>query len=175
MSSYTEEIVWTETEDGINHAGIVIRPDGQPPKPLALIWVHGFTGRFYESQSIKIGREVACQGYTFVSGNNRGHHVGTNLRKKGSDPILGGGWWEHLDESPYDVAAWIDFTFNLGFAHMVVIGHSLGALKVPYYQARRQDPRIAGIVAASPPIRTVVSHADPALLELARELAANGR
>ncbi len=56
-----------------------------------------------------------------------------------------GGGWERFDESPRDVAAWVGFAVDLGFEGVALLGHSLGALKVCYYQALRQDPRVAGL------------------------------
>src|SRR5262245_57090572 len=111
--AYLEEFVGTETEDGLRLDGAVIRPAGVEAKPLAVVWIHGFTGRFYERFIVTIGREFAGYGYTLVTGDNRGHHCGATMDRKDGRPMLAGGWWEQLDESPYDVAAWIDFAAGL--------------------------------------------------------------
>src|SRR5206468_7152589 len=147
--AYSEEIVYTDTADGLGLEGAVIRPTAASTRPVAVIWVHGLTGRFYAKSSILSGRDLAAEGYTFISGNNRGHDFGARLMRKDGEAILAGGGWERFDESPHDVDAWITLAATLGFERVVLIGHSLGALKVAHYQALRQDPRVAGLIAAS--------------------------
>ena len=173
-TGYAEELVYTESEDGFTLEGVVIRPAaGTPERRVALIWVHGLTGKFYGPSAIRVGRELAGEGYTVVSGNNRGHDFGTMLRRADGTGVLGGGGWECFDESPRDVAAWISFAESLGFRRVALFGHSLGALKVAYYQAQRQDPRVAGLVAGSPPVRA--GRLDPGLLAQAEKMVAEGR
>jgi pimeloyl-ACP methyl ester carboxylesterase len=171
--AHSEEIVYTDTADGLTLEGVVIRPTTTPSRSLPVIWVHGLTGRFYAKSSILAGRDLAAEGYTFVSGNNRGHDFGARLMRKDGEPLLAGGGWERFDESPHDVDAWITFAASLGFERVVILGHSLGALKVAYYQALRQDPRVAGLVAASPPIQA--ARYDPEMVKLAERMEAEGK
>jgi pimeloyl-ACP methyl ester carboxylesterase len=171
--AYSEEIVYVDTEDGLVLEGVVVRPTAASPRPVAVVWVHGLTGRFYARSSILTGRDLAAAGYTFVSGNNRGHDFGARIPRNDGEPILAGGGWERFDESPYDVDAWITFATSLGFERVVLIGHSLGALKVAHYQALRQDPRVAGLVAASAALPA--ARPDPELVALAERMEAEGR
>lgn len=168
----TEELVYVETADGVLLEGAVIRPAGPEPRPPAIVWVHGLTGRFYSPMSVTIGRELAGRGFVFVTGNNRGHDFGTLVRRRGQ-PVLAGGGWERFEESPYDVAAWTGYAAGLGGRGVVLLGHSLGALKVAYYQAERQDPRVVGLIAASPPTRA--GRLEPELVALAERMVAEGR
>jgi len=172
MKEYTEEIVYAESEDGISHAGVVIRPAAERGKSNAIVWIHGLTGRFYEPHAIQIGRGLAAQGYTFIAGNNRGHDAGANVQPRNAEPQLAGGYWERFDESPRDVAGWLNFAEARGFSSVALLGHSLGALKVGYYQALRQDPRVRGLIAASPPTRA--GRIDPDLLARAEQAVAEG-
>lgn len=153
MAGWSEEIVWTQTDDGIRHDGVVIRPTG-PPTGTAVVWMHGFTGHFSEPHQIAIGRYLAERGHLFVSGNNRGHHHGASLGQRGGQPWLGGAWWELVSESWLDVKAWLDFAETLRPARLVLAGHSYGALKVTWYQGERADPRLAGLISASGPVRS---------------------
>jgi len=171
--AYTEEIVYTDTADGLTLEGVVIRPTSAAARPVPVIWVHGLTGRFYAKSSILTGRDLAAAGYTFISGNNRGHDFGARIPRKDGDALLAGGGWERFDESPHDVDAWITFATSLGFERVVILGHSLGALKVAYYQAQRQDPRVAGLVAASAALRA--ARPDPDLVRLAERMEAEGK
>lgn len=169
---YTEHIVWARTEDGIDLTGLVIRPSGEA-RQTPILWIHGFTGSFYEKQAVLIGRLLAQAGYIFLSGNNRGHDVGHSLGWDENGPRLGGASWEHLDEAPHDVAAWMDTAATLGRGDVILLGHSLGARKVVYYQALRQDPRVRGLIAASPGVRMMLD--DSELLRQAGEMVGAGR
>src|SRR5262245_43028450 len=100
-----EEIVYTYANDGVMLEGVVMQPSQAPPKPLALVWVHGLTSKFYAPTEIKVGRGVVDGGYTVISGNNRGHDFGSRVRRRDGTVMLGGGGWEVFDESPRDVAA----------------------------------------------------------------------
>jgi hypothetical protein len=182
--SYAEELVYTTAEDGVTLEGAVIRPripfarddvQGRSvARDIAVVWMHGLTSRFYSLTAVGIGRELAARGFTFVTGNNRGHDFGFVLRRASDGRItLGGGGWERFSESPYDVGAWVTFATTLGFRGVLLAGHSLGALKVGHYQALRQDSRVLGIVAASPPV--AASRVDPALLAIAERLVADGQ
>jgi pimeloyl-ACP methyl ester carboxylesterase len=175
---YTEELVYTESEDGIILAGLVIRPGAQAAKPTAVVWIPGFAINFYHPSIVPIGRELATLGYVFVIGNHRGHDIGAHLWKKQEDAdgmtrTYGGAFWERFDESPRDVAAWIGFAMSLGCRGVALVGHSFGGKKVVYYQARRQDPRVRGLVVASAPIAP--REVDPELVTLAERLVAEGR
>lgn len=150
---FTEELVTTTTEDGLLLNGVVIRPSGRPRRAIPIVWVHGLTGTFYGRSTTGVGRALAALGYTVVAGNNRGHDFGALLPRPNGEPLLAGGGWERFDQCIFDVAAWIGVAAGLGFPGVVLAGHSLGALKVGYYQATRSDPRVRGLVAASAPVR----------------------
>lgn len=182
---YAEELVSATTDDGLKHDGAVLRPSTGAPKPVAVVWVHGGAGRFNTPTTLAVGRRLAERGYAVVTGNNRGTQLAARL---GS--TLAGTWFERYAESPRDVAAWVDVAAGLGFGRVVLIGHSYGAHKAVYYQAEREDPRVAGVVASNPgPIwlhqRARERRADPPsppwavgegeLADLARRMVAEGR
>jgi pimeloyl-ACP methyl ester carboxylesterase len=151
--TYAEELVHIEATDGIELAGAVIRPIADAVQPLPIVWIHGFTGRFYEPHALAIGRRLAERGHVFVTGNNRGNNYGTVLHARArNEERLGGAAWERLDESPRDIAAWIEYTIGLGFPGVALVGHSLGGMKSTYYMATEQDPRVKGLVNASGPV-----------------------
>ncbi len=170
---WVEELVDIRSEDDLLLEGAVISPAGGTKQPIPVVWTHGLTGRFSAPSSLNIGRELASRGITFVSGNNRGHDFGALFTRANGEQLIAGGAWEHVDESPRDIAAWLGFTGGLGFSSVALLGHSLGALKVAYYQAERQDPRVAGLIAASPPTRA--GRVDSELLARAKQMVAEGR
>jgi dienelactone hydrolase len=173
-SAPTEEIVWIESEDGIRLDGAVHRPAAGTPKPIAVVQVHGHTGRFSHPGHIRIGRGLAGHGYVSVSGNNRGWAFGEATARRGERVVIGGGW-ERFHEAPLDIGAWVDFAMGLGARGVALLGQSYGGPKVVFYQAQRQDPRVAAVICASPGSVTDVMTATADAVALAEQMVAEGR
>jgi|SRR5579859_5138459 len=172
---WREALGAAHTADGLQLDGLLIQPPDCLGKP-ALVWVHGFGANFYHPAYRKLGAAVAELGYAVVIGNTRGHDFGALLEPEGRAPYFAGAAWERLEDSHFDLAAWIDFAIGSGFAGVVLAGHSLGAVKVTAYQAQQQDARVRGLVLASPPLRPAWNtRAFPAQLAQAQQMAANGQ
>jgi len=62
-----------------------------------------------------------------------------------------GAAYEIVDECRYDVAAWIEFLRGCGCRRIVLIGHSLGAVKGVFAQAFDKFADVAAVVAVSAP------------------------
>jgi pimeloyl-ACP methyl ester carboxylesterase len=163
MQATTEEIVYTTSEDGFLLEGLHIRPDGQDTPPEAgIVWIHGNAARFYDYPYVSIGRALAAAGFSVLCANTRGHDISAYLwraaggvprpwESPGDMPIGGGSGWDALEEAPRDLAAWVDMARSgLATDSVVLVGHSSGAQRVVLYQAERYDPRVAGLVLASP-------------------------
>jgi pimeloyl-ACP methyl ester carboxylesterase len=175
VAATNDEIVWIRTDDGIRHDGAVMRPAGASTGSV-VVWIHGFTGHFSEPHQITIGRYLAARGHLFVTGNNRGHHMGAGLGQREGQPLMGGAWWELVSESWLDVKAWLDYAATLGAPRIVLAGHSYGAVKVTWYQGDRQDARVAGLISASGPVRPLGRRPEAAdLLAEAERMVAAGR
>ncbi|MGA7733260.1 MAG: alpha/beta fold hydrolase [Chloroflexia bacterium] len=172
MKTYSEELAFVDREDGLALEGAIISPATTERKPVAVLWIHGNTSRFYDYPYVQLGREVAGLGYTFITANTHGHDVISVIwdDKGGSTP--GGACWERFDEVPLDIAPWIDLAVENGAKGVVLVGHSFGANKVAYYQAVRQDPRVLGVVCASGDVRW---RADAERIALAEKMEAEGR
>jgi pimeloyl-ACP methyl ester carboxylesterase len=170
MKVYSEELLFTLSEDQLAHEGVAIHPT-EAQKPLGIVWIHGNTGRFCDYPYIMIGRALAERGYLFVSGNTRGHDITASAWSDAKmNMVAVGSAWEKLEEAPLDISAWIEATINLGVENVVLVGHSQGAAKATYYQALRQDPRVRGIVLASPDLHGHWS----SVVDQARQLVAQG-
>jgi pimeloyl-ACP methyl ester carboxylesterase len=71
------------------------------------------------------------------------------------------------------MAAWIGYAAERGYERVILAGHSYGANKVVYHAAQQHDdPRIAGVVAASPDIKW---SAPPDRVCVAEALEAEGK
>src|SRR3989442_6900084 len=129
--AYKEELVSIAAEDGLPLDGAVIRPVGRSTHPVPLVYVHGLSFRFYAPEILRIGRALAGHGYTFVTGNNRGHDGGYSYRPDPDElPQIYGGSWENIFDAPRDISAWIAFAVGLGFDRVGLVRHSLGRRKV---------------------------------------------
>lgn len=174
-ASAAETLIATYTADGLQLDGLLLQPEATMGD-LAIIWIQGFGANFYFPPYLRLARALAALGYPCMLVNTRGHDVGTMLFPHGGAPYLGGAAWEQIDESPHDIAAWVAWADTRGFAGTVLVGHSLGAVKVLYYQAQRQDHRVRGVGLASPPLRpTWNTRAHPTALAHAQQLVASGQ
>jgi len=77
----------------------------------------------------------------------------------------------------HDVDAWISFaTDELGFPGVILLGHSYGGTKVVNYLGKRQDPRVKGLIAASPGAHMQDYNEEAKeVYETARRLVAEGK
>src|SRR5262245_60108336 len=142
LKSYTEELAFVDRADGLGLEGAIVGAAGGTAKPVAIIWIHGNTSRFYDQPYIQVGREMAALGYTFITSNTHGHDVTSVIWGPDGEATPGGACWERFDEIPMDVKAWVDMAIDEGFEGVVLVGHSFGANKVVYYQAEEQDSRV---------------------------------
>ncbi|HEV2237282.1 MAG TPA: alpha/beta fold hydrolase [Ktedonobacterales bacterium] len=181
MRAYTERIVFTPSADQRAQAGVLMRPTEGSARPTGIVCIHGSPGFFYFPMYVSLGRALAERGIRFVSGNTRGHDAAAldfpwpySFRPEDRAKWrVGGSSFVRWDEEPHDVAGWINFLVAQGAEQIVLFGHSAGAIRVLYYQAERQDPRVVGLILASGSDR--VPAIDPARLELAQRLVAEGQ
>jgi dienelactone hydrolase len=168
----TEELAFVDREDGLGLEGAIIRPRRGAAKPVAIIWIHGNTSRFYDLPYMQIGREMAALGYTFITSNTHGQNACSATLEPGNEAKAESVCRERFEEIPLDLNAWIDMAIDEGFKGVVLVGHSFGANKVLYYQAERQDLRVLGVVSASGDMKWKAASDQ---LALAEEMEADGK
>ena len=167
----TEELLHAYTSDGLLLEGV---RHGPPPTDLAIVYMHGVRSSVFRQGHVRIGRELAAAGYTVVAGNNRGSGLATPLPTR--DGVrLGGAWFERLEDAALDFDAWIDLALASGARRIVLLGHSLGAVKALLYTRVRPDRELAGLILASPPLRGFAARPGEDLLARAREAVNAGR
>ena len=155
------ELVRTFTRDNLRLDGALAssllplplgegRGEGAPAITAAIL-LHGVAGNFYTSSTFEpLVTALQGIGLDVLLVNTRGH-----------DSVFGavqgfmrrrfGAAYEIVDECRHDIAAWIDFLLARGHERIVLIGHSLGAIKAVYFQAQEKHPNVAALIAASPP------------------------
>ena len=171
----SEELVTAHTEDNLKQAGLVFSPSPEPPKPTAVVWIHGATANFYYPSYVAIARKMASQGYRFVLGNTRMHDIGCVLADYADgSAIRGGALWGLPSKEPLDIAAWIDVAEKKGHSSVVLIGHSAGGPAVRRYMAERTDKRVVGWGQASVGLALWPPRGDADELKIATEMVAAG-
>ncbi len=117
----------------------------------AAILLHGVASNFYTSSTFEpLIPKLQDIGLVVLSVNTRGHDsvfgagLGTMRRRFGAA-------YEIVDECRQDIGAWIEFLKRRGHQRIVLIGHSLGAVKAVYFQSQEKSADIAAVVAVSPP------------------------
>lgn len=156
------ELVRTVTRDGLRLDGALAaaslplgegtsdRPASQGGATAALL-LHGVASNFYTSSTFEpLIPRLQTLGIAALSVNTRGHDsvfgasLGNMRRRLGAA-------YETVDDCRLDVAAWIEFLKRRNHERIVLIGHSLGAIKAVYSQVHEKFAEVAGVVAVSGP------------------------
>ena len=144
------ELVSTLTPDGVKLQGL-FQPAQEKKSVLldAAIVLHGLAGNFYGSSlNLGLADELGSLGIAVAVVNTRGHDNISTSRVAGRAKTLGAAY-EIVDDCRHDVAGWIDWMRQRGYANVGLIGHSLGAIKALYAAAQLQDESIKAIVGLS--------------------------
>jgi pimeloyl-ACP methyl ester carboxylesterase len=110
-----------------------------------------------------------------IAGNNRGAAFAYPLPHRSGTRVLGGAWFERLEDASLDIDAWIAVALAAGARRIVLLGHSLGAIKAILYASDHPERRLAGLVLASPPLRAFAAAPDPAVVSAATAAVAEGK
>jgi pimeloyl-ACP methyl ester carboxylesterase len=176
------ELVRTTTADGLRLDGALrVVDDGMVRKKPAVLVLHGVAGNFYASSTFEpLLPQLHAAGYPTLTVNTRGHDsvFGAQL---GSIRRRLGAAYEIVDECRPDIAAWIKLLVSRGHNRIVLLGHSLGAIKAVYAQAHDNHANVVAVAAISPPRLSFTafnnSHESSVFFEsmsLAREMVKEG-
>jgi pimeloyl-ACP methyl ester carboxylesterase len=148
------ELVRVTTSDGVRLDGSLrqpaIVPGGSPAVDLAIL-VHGTASNFYSSTLMDaVETRLTARGIAVLRINTRGHDgISTAVTSEGSRRA--GAAYEFIDDCRRDLAAWIRFGAKRDFSRLLLLGHSLGAVKSIYTLAHEHHDGIERLVAISPP------------------------
>jgi len=134
-AAVSAQLVSLHTSDSVRLDGVLYQP--LKPTPVGLMLVHGYGGTFYGAYFRQLGQAAAEQGITTLALNMRDHDTGP----KASD----------FTDNQADIAAGVAHLHSLGLRKIVLLGQSMGANRVLYYQAAAPDPIIAATVLVSGP------------------------
>jgi pimeloyl-ACP methyl ester carboxylesterase len=129
------------------------KSNSQSVTPVVDAWLclHGTGSNFYSASTLAgLAPKLLAAGAAVLRANTRGHDlISTGPSAEGR--YLQGAAFERVDESPLDIAAWMDLLRQRGFQRIGLLGHSLGAVKAIFTLAVESAPTVSVLVAVSPP------------------------
>jgi len=140
---------------------------GKRKSRTMLIFVHGMGSNFYKSKFKKTWMELGpASGIDVFCFNNRGSESAV------ADEIF--------SHCLADIDAAMAFARHEGYTSVFLLGHSTGCQKITYYQARRKNPRVKGLILAALGDDLAIAQRDLGRtyehwLARARELVARGK
>jgi alpha/beta superfamily hydrolase len=148
------DLVQMTTRDGVRLDGAYqapVRPGAAGLAVDAFCLVHGTGGNFYSSTLFDaLAEQLLELGCGVLRANTRGHDLmSTAVTPRGSQRL--GAAYEVVDDCRHDLAGWAGWLRQHAGPRVGLLGHSLGAVKCLYAQAREPHPPAACLVAVSPP------------------------
>ena len=143
------DLVEVTTPEGIVLSGAYFAAaDASQSHPIdAILFFHGDGGHFYSRLYLELGQYMAKRGIAFLTANRRGHdHLANGVR---GGPLAGYAF-ESVDDSRADFAAWLELLREKGHSHIAIGGHSGGAVRAAYAQAKEQFAGVSAVIPVSP-------------------------
>ncbi|MGI8979786.1 MAG: alpha/beta fold hydrolase [Pirellulaceae bacterium] len=146
------ELVRTLSPDGMRLDGALLAGEAVSCRQVdAALCLHGVGANFYTFSALEaVAPALRKLGISVMLANTRGHDslytasVAMGRRRQGAAV-------EIVDDCRLDVAGWCKFLAERGLSRILLIGHSLGAIKAVYSQAHEPECNVVGLIAASPP------------------------
>lgn len=148
------DLVQALTADQLRLDGAIhpANPDARATRVAdAALLLHGTGSNFYASTMMAaLAGRLQRLGLDALLANTRGHDgISTAASPLGHRRL--GAAYERIDDCRHDVAAWLDLLVERGHERIVLVGHSMGALKAIYAMAHAPHARVAALAAISPP------------------------
>ena len=140
---------------------------GERRHSTLMVFVHGMHSNFHRSRLKKeLMTQCAAHECDVLSFNNRG-----------ADGAVVD---ERFEDCLADLDAAIQFGRTRGYRRFILLGHSTGCQKITYYQARRSDPQVKGLVLLAPGDDYAIARHDAGRsfarhVDRARRLVSEGR
>lgn len=143
------DLVEVTTPDGIPLSGAYFAPESMDRSHFvdAILFFHGDGGHFYSNLYLGLGQRMAKQGIGFLTANRRGHDHVSNGVRGGS---LAGYAYESVDDSRADFEAWLELLRARGHRRIAIGGHSGGAVRATYAQAKERFSDVVAVIPVSP-------------------------
>lgn len=145
------ELVTAQTADNVRLNGFFLERQQAAPAGIdGAVIMHGLAGNFYGSALLlNLARQLSNTGVSTVVGNSRGHDL-LNLTIRSGRSQTSGAAVEDVAEGPADLLGWVDFLRRRQCERVLLVGHSLGAIKSLHTIAGSSPDLVAGVAALSP-------------------------
>lgn len=148
----TTQLLDVKAADGTELSGLLYAPmTPASPQAPAFIIVHGWASDVMRSTAHWLGLRLAQRGYPALAIRHRASGFRGTVRGT-------------LEDTPPDIAAWVDLIAARGHRTLIGVGHSAGSLWLSYYLATTKDARIKALVYLAPQ-RDLPRHARTAMGE----------
>jgi pimeloyl-ACP methyl ester carboxylesterase len=150
------DLLRVQTSDWVFLEGILQRPPAPAaPLPDAVLCIHGTGGNFYGSALFDfLAEKFLSAGVAMLRANTRGHDVISNASTTKGGQRLGAAY-EVVDDCRHDLHAWTTWLHDNVGPRVLLLGHSLGAVKCLYAAAHAPDllpsPGISAALPGIPP------------------------
>ena len=145
------ELIKVQTRDGVRLDGALsVAEQEQQESKVLVLCLHGVGSNFYGSRMLaELALEVVNNGVDCLRVNTRGHdYCYTGMSRMGVRRL--GAGYERVEECLEDLDAWLDWA-NDRYQSVILLGHSLGALKAVFYQRHHMHHLLRKVIAVSPP------------------------
>jgi len=145
------DLLTFKASDGIELVGLLCLP--KKKTRTALVCVHGMTGSLNDYVIRQLYPVAIKLGIAFFPFNNRGAAMVDSLDKwKGRKKThkLGGTSFERFEDCIKDIDGALSVLRKRGFTKFILSGHSTGCQKIAYYQSRKNNPAVKGIILLAP-------------------------
>lgn len=117
-----------------------------------MIAITGIHGNFYSNPFYyNIGNTLNTGGIDFIyAQTNDAFGQIRTMNVRTNQPEVIGSWNERFSYTDDDINAYLTYAEKLGYKHIILAGHSLGANKVIYYLSRHHDERVEKFIFLSP-------------------------
>lgn len=146
MKNIFGEIITFNTKDGLELNGF-LKKSSKKNKNL-IIHLHGMGGNFYEGKLTQTILKNISKKYDILTINTRGHGLVNKIY--GKKKILGGTANEKFVDCVYDIEGAINFAKKNGYKKFIISGHSTGCQKASYFQSKKQNKDVLGVILLSP-------------------------
>ena len=144
------DLISVNNNEGLRLDGAFYAPAGgdTDPGPVdAVLLIHGSRGNFCDPATKSMAEDLSANGIAALTLNTNAHD--TIWYNQPSQDYKGNAF-EILENTMSDLRAGIDHLEGRGYRSIGILGHSMGAVRVAYYAATRDDPRVAAVIPVSP-------------------------
>ena len=149
------ELVHTLTTDHLRLHGMYVQSQQSIRTNLATgncdaaVLLHGLGGNFYSSRLLNhFSQTLNRLGVSTLLANTRGHDM-VNVSSWAGRSRNVGAAFESVADAKHDVSGWVDFLIQRGHSSVLLLGHSLGAIKSLFAQAYQPHDRVSAIIGLS--------------------------